>query len=159
MEEPILIKVFFASGFVLSLVLWCIKQGAKEKVVSPVGEDTNRLFDFMLKWFESRGYDFIEWEPLDGKGIIAHIPHPKPWRFWFFGILLLFAGFFPGLVWFLYRKNRLSISLKQQKGFGMIIVETNSRHAQWAWQRFNLILTRRTLGTTLDDVDPTIPFP
>lgn len=138
---------FSVFGFLIAIVVFCIRRAGRVKVVSAVSMAPDTLYDILYERLSGGGRIIEESEPLEARRMDVSIENPHPARFLCIGLLLFMSGIFPGVVWFIYGKDRLTITIKRTGSTILLIVEMNSRYSQKVWQKINLRLTREMLGS------------
>ena len=137
-------------GCLVAFILFFVKKAGREKVVSIANEELNSLYDFIFTSLSENGYEIDEYEPLEGKKLTAPVSNMS--SFILTGTFLFLIGLLPGFVWFMFGRDRLSITLKQQKSFILVVVEMNGKKARKIWQKINFQLTRQMLCSPLKDL-------
>ena len=156
-DSSIFIKAYGSVGCIVAIGLFLLKKTKREKSVWPINGSMNENYDRFYKEFSDAGFKIEEYEPLEGKQLNVFLDHPKKSYFILMGFILFMVGIFPGILWFILGRDRLSITFKENAGFVQYIFDTNnSKYAGKVWQRIILKHTKDLLDTTPKDMETTI---
>jgi hypothetical protein len=155
-EVSIFIKIFFGIGLVIATVMFLVKRAGHSRVVSPMNGGLNQNYDLLYQRLSDEGFEIEEFEPLDGRQLNVFLDHPRKSHFLFIGVFLLVIGILPGIVWFIFGRDKFSITLREKLGFVHSVFESNSKYASKAWQKVNLRLTMEKLGPPPENLQTTV---
>lgn len=137
-EVPFFIKTYLAFGCLIGLGLFFIKKAKRERSVWPINGSEGQNYDLFYQEFRNEGFIVEEYEPLEGRQLNVFLNHPGVFYFAFRGSILLLAGIFPGILWFILGRDRLSVTFKEDAGFVQYIFESNNgKYAGNVWQRIH----------------------
>ena len=154
---PFYIKVYFGSGCVVATGLFFIKKARSVRSVSPINGSVDANYERLFREFSDAGFRIEEFEPIGGRQMIVFFNRPGRLFFISIGIILLLAGIFPGLIWFITGRDRLSLTLKEEGGYVHYIFETNNKnYAGKIWFKINLKHTKELIGPTPEGQETTV---
>ena len=155
---PVYIKVYFGSGCVVALGLFFIKKARSVRSVSPINGSVDENYERYFKEFSDAGFMIEEFQPIDGRQMTVFFNHPGRLFFISTGILLLFAGIFPGLIWFMTGRDRLSLTfIKGSSGYVHYIFESNNKHYSGKiWFKIHMKHTKEVIGPTPEGLKTTV---
>jgi len=151
-----MIKIFFGAGIVVAFILFLIKWTGRRRVVSPINGDRDKNYDFFYNIFSDKGFVIDEYEPLDGRQMNVFLNHPRIGLFVLIGVMLLLIGVFPGIVWFIFGRDKFSITFKENTGFVLYVLESNSRYAGKVWGKIIFRINLKSIETLPDNLETTV---
>ena len=142
------IKVYFGSGCVVAFGLFYIKKARSVRSVSPINGSVDENYERYFREFSDAGFMIEEFHPISGRQMTVFFNHPGRLFFISTGIILLFAGIFPGLVWFIAGRDKLSLTfIKGSSGFVHYIFESNNKnYSGKIWFKINMKHTKELIG-------------
>ncbi len=149
------IKVYFGSGCVVAFILFHIKKARSVRSVYPINGSVDENYEFYFREFSEAGFKIEEFEPMDGRKMTVFFDHPGGLFFILTGVILLFAGIFPGLIWFISGRDRLSLTfIKGSSGYVHYIFESNNKnYAGEIWSKINMKHTQELVGPTPESLE------
>ena len=156
-EISVYIKVYFGSGCVVAFGLFYIKRARSVRSVSPINGSVDENYERYFREFSDAGFMIEEFEPIGGRQMIVFFNHPGRLFFISTGIILLFAGIFPGLIWFITGRDRLSLTLIEgSSGYVHYIFESNNKnYSGKIWSKINMKHTKELIGPTPEGLETT----
>ena len=156
----VFLALYLALGALVGAVMMMVRHARTRRGVSPANGEPEPLCAFFRDQLSGAGWKVEEYELVEGRRISAVPQTGAPGHRRNPGLLLALLGLFPGVAYFVMGPSRLSVTVKPEFGFLMVIVETAGRPAERLWRRINLRLTRRTLSSdewTVDGPDGFTP--
>ncbi len=152
------IKVYFGSGCVIAFILFYLKKARSVRSVYPINGSVDANYARCFREFSDAGFKIEEFEPIDGKKMTVFFDHPGRLFFISTGVILLLAGIFPGLVWFITGRDRLSLTLiKGSSGFVHYIFESNNKkYAGEIWSKINMKHTKEMIDPIPEGLETTV---
>ena len=142
----VLLPLYFSMGALIALVLIAVRKARTQRGVSPANGEPDALGAFFADQLSGAGWEVEEYELVDGKRISARPGPGQAGNPWVRGLILAALGALPAIVWLVQGPGRITVTLKPEFGYLLVIVETCGKPAQRLWRRINLRLTRRTLA-------------
>ena len=153
-EVNLFVNIFLGTGLIVALILFFIKRPERRRTVSHLSGDLDQTYDRLYQRFSEEGFHVEEYEPLGGRQLNVFLDHPPQSRYFLMGLFLLFAGIFPGIVWFFYGPDKFSITLKPDTKVSEYIFKSSSRRASKAWGKIASKLLFEMLEKLKDDPLP-----
>ena len=151
---PVYLKVYFGGGCVIGAVLFFIKKARSVRSVSPINGSVDENYARLYREFSIAGFRLEEYEPVGGRQLIVFFNRPGRFIFITMGIILLLAGMFPGLIWFIAGRDKLSITLKEEYGYVYYIFKTNNKnYAGKIWFKIDMKRMKELLGPTPEGLE------
>jgi hypothetical protein len=142
----VFLVLYLAVGALIAAALIMVRKARTQRGVSPANGEPDSLGAFFVEQLSGAGWEVEEYELLDGKRISARPGTGQAGNPWVRGLTLAVLGVLPAIVWIALGPSRITVTLKTDSGFLLVIVETAGRPAQRLWRKINLRLTRRTLA-------------
>lgn len=151
------IKIYFIGGCVIAGILFFIKKGRSVRNVFPINGSVDENYKRLFKEFSVGGSKIEEIEPIGGRQMIIHFNHPGWIYFFSMGIILFLAGIFPGLIWFITGRDKLSLTIKEEYGYVHVIFKTNNqKYVGKKWFKFQMKRTKELIGPTPEGSETTV---